>query len=117
MIHSKERNVIASVLAACSQEAETQELLAPISAPNKRTHLYTGVSIRTIGAIRKEKALAGEGTLISPRKKPLPSKAVEIYSFDRNFIRQTIQKFYLDLKIVKSETTGSYKGKIDFPYG
>lgn len=103
-IRSQAREVIANVIKICDEEAQNNCYKLPVSQRNERASLYTGCSVSTITRIRAEdRKRMGEGSshLASPgKKRSRPTVTEKVSSFDFGVIRRTIEKFYIQDKIV-----------------
>lgn len=95
-IHSEARNIIGRVIEECDREKAAKSLTFPLNKATDRIAAYCGVSDKTVLNIRKEMRESEDGQLSTPGKKRsrcAPS-SVDIDSFDRMVIRNTILHFY-----------------------
>ncbi|XP_049779793.1 uncharacterized protein LOC126176676 [Schistocerca cancellata] len=119
-LRSNERSIVSNVITACVKEATQKELLVNINSPNQRAAVYANVSLATIGRIRKERENKPHGLLESPRRKTdnLGRKPIVIDSFTKSVIRQTMEDFYINQKIVPTlrKLLNAVKQKIHFPW-
>nr|CAH7735624.1 unnamed protein product [Callosobruchus chinensis] len=86
-------------------EAANSVLAHPLVARNPRPAFYTGVHERTISKIRKEdaewKRTNPQQQLSSPgKKRPRPSVLEKVEKTDFYLIRNIIEKFYCEYKVV-----------------
>jgi hypothetical protein len=69
VIHSKERDIIRSVIACYDEEARNECLLVNLNKATERAARYTGVSRSSVLRIRKQAAGRPNEALRSPTKK------------------------------------------------
>lgn len=121
-IHSEARTIIAKVIDACDEEKQLKQPMVDVKKATERAAYFTGVSTNTIISIRKEYKESPNSTLSTPgkhRPRPVDDTIASIDSFDRMVIRNTINDFYIRLKIVPStkKLLPVLREKIDFKWG
>lgn len=104
-LHSQTREVIANVYRVCDEEARNNAFKLPLKRKLDRVALYTGASVATIKTIHNEdeerRRSNPDELLVSPGKKRSRfSISEKVDDADFSVIRRTIEKFYLELKVV-----------------
>lgn len=97
------REIIANVYRVCDEEATNNAFKLPLKGKTDRVSLYTGVSQKTVRKIHREdeerqRERPAEMLSSPPNKKTRLSLMKDFEDFP--VIRQTINKFYLELKVV-----------------
>ena len=114
------RNIVARIIKKCDKEARQGHLIYLLNQSTKRAVDYTGISERTINRIRKESSVSGEQKLSSPGKKRprCMEKKLHFSEEYKTVIRDTINEFYLEKKIVPTaaKILHTIKEKIQFPW-
>lgn len=124
ILHSQTREVIANVYRVCDEEAGNNAFKLPLKRKIERVALYTGASISSIRKIHKEdedrRANNSAQLLKSPGKKRLRLSFKEKFDFFSDFsvIRNIIQRFYVEWKVVPTtkKLLQAVREQIDFPY-
>ena len=104
-IKGEAREIVASVLSVCDEEARNKCFKLPVTSATARAALYTGVSQRTVCTIRKENEERNKNSpgkpLPSPgTKRPRPSIIEKIDQADFSIIRRLVEKFYCEYNVV-----------------
>lgn len=122
-LHSQTREVIANVYRACGEESQNNAFKLPLKRKLERVAMYTGVSVGAVKKIHKEDVERKENNpdhlLSSPGKKRARLSAVEkIENFDFGIVRRTVEKFYLELKVVPTlkKLLQKLRSDINFPF-
>lgn len=122
-LHSQTREVIAHVYRICDDEGTNEQLKLPLKRKLDRTALYTGVSVDSVKRVKREDEKRREECpdkmLSSPGKKRFrPCIEDKIDDFDFGVIRRTIEKFYLELKVVPTtkKLLQKLREDINFPF-
>lgn len=97
------REIIANVYRVCDEEVINNAFKLPLKRKIDRVSLYTGVSQKTVRKIHREdeerqRERPAEMLSSPPKKKTRLSLMKDFEDFP--VIRQTIKKFYLELKVV-----------------
>lgn len=122
-LHSQTREVIANVYTVCDEEARNNAFKLPLSRKLDRVALYTGASVSSIKKIHKEdeerRRNNPEQLLSSPGKKRPRLRIVDkVDDADFSIIRRTIEKFYLELRVVPTtrKLLTKLRQDMDFQY-
>jgi hypothetical protein len=105
-VHSEAREVTASVVKLCDEEARQKQLTFPLTRPTDKAARHTGASTALIKKVRRESKDRDEKGALSPlytpgKHRPRPTdRNVTIDSFDMSAIRRTVQEFYVTQKKV-----------------
>lgn len=96
VVHSQGREIVASVIAFCDAEKESNSFILPVTQATKRAAEATGKSVSFIKKLRRELKVSQEsGTkLNTPGKKRNVGKRIALDDMSKCIIRRKVQEFY-----------------------